>query len=204
MKVAVLANWGIGALMLETLSQMENVCVSFVVSDFDRNSDEAWRNSVLKCAEKIGIPCLQAGKISGKDLERRLAQMDLMLCHAWKNILPESVYGAPKLGSLNLHPSLLPKLRGPSPHKWVIADGEKEHGLTCHVMDRGIDTGPIVAQRRIALMGNETPENLVDMLKPLVAPVLTLSIRKIGSPNFRPVPQDESCATYAHKTRGKT
>ncbi|MCP4451806.1 MAG: hypothetical protein GY809_10120, partial [Planctomycetes bacterium] len=156
MKVAVLANWGIGGVVLETLARMENIVVSFAVSDFNREMPGAWQNIVLETAEGLGLSCFRAGEFSRLELATRLEDVDLMICHAWKTILTEDVFGAPRLGSLNLHPSLLPKFRGPSPHKWVAASRETEHGITCHAMDSGVDSGPIIAQKRVPLRGNES------------------------------------------------
>ncbi len=199
MKVAVLANWGIGGVVLETLARMENIVVSFAVSDFDPKTPGPWQNTVLETAEAFGLSCFRPGEFSRMELANRLGEVDLMICHAWKTILTEDVFGAPRIGSINLHPSLLPKFRGPSPHKWVAESQETEHGITCHVMDSGVDSGPIIAQKRVSLTGNESSDALVELLKPLVKPLIETSISRILDPDFRPLPQDVTRITYAHR-----
>jgi methionyl-tRNA formyltransferase len=86
--------------------------------------------------------------------------LDLIVSVASSQIFRRAILGVPRVGCLNIHGSLLPKHRGINPSFWVLLEGEKETGITVHLMDEHIDTGPIVLQRPLTVSENETLDSL--------------------------------------------
>ena len=95
-----------------------------------------------------GIPVFEAADLAHAETITLLARLrpDVICVACFPRLLPVSILALPRLGALNLHPSLLPSYRGPAPLFWVFHDGLERAGVTLHVMDAGADTGPIVAQ----------------------------------------------------------
>lgn len=115
---------------------------------------------------------------------------------AYGRLLPAELLAVPPLGVLNIHPSLLPKYRGPSPVGTAILEGETETGVTVMRMDQGMDTGPILGQRQVHILPGETAGELTRRLFGLGAELLLelLPAWKVG--DIKPVPQDEAKATH--------
>lgn len=108
-----------------------------------------------------GIPLVATPSLRMRDLEPRLAHLDLsrlaaiiVACFPWK--VPRRLRALPRFGALNVHPSLLPALRGPEPEFWALRLGLRETGVTVHLMDDGLDTGPILAQRPVPISRDTT------------------------------------------------
>ena len=97
---------------------------------------------------------------------------DLFVVAAFGQILPQRVLDIPHLGSLNVHASLLPRWRGAAPIQASIRAGDAESGVTIMKMDAGLDTGPTLARRRVAITSDETGQSLHDKLAQLGAELL--------------------------------
>jgi len=121
---------------------------------------------------------------------------DLIVVAAYGKIIPKEILEIPKYGSLNIHPSFLPKYRGPSPIQFAILNGEKITGATIMLMDEKMDHGPILAQEKIALRPDETSQTLHQKLSQLGADLLIKTIPQYLERKIRPKPQDEKKATY--------
>ena len=115
-----------------------------------------------------------------------------------KIIPKEIIYSFPK-GILNVHPSLLPKYRGPNPIREVILNGEKETGVTIFLVDELVDHGPILRQEKIGLLGDETYLELEEKLGKLGGKALREIIIDYLEGKIKAIPQDESKATYTKK-----
>ncbi len=107
----------------------------------DRRDLEAW-------CQTQGVDCVVTGDL--KSQTERLRDLDLLLVCRF-NLLGPEVFEAPWLGTINIHSSLLPAYRGVHPVSWALINGEKETGVTIHRIDRGVDTGGIVAARALAI-----------------------------------------------------
>ena len=129
------------------------------------------------------------------------SEIDLLISHAFMRILPRKVFAAPKYGSINIHPSLLPKYRGPSPTYWVLHNKENVTGLTCHFIDKYIDTGDIIHQIEIPVKSGDTIASIIERQKPLVVELLFKSFSKIRDQNFRPITQQNRLASYAPRPK---
>ena len=107
------------------------------------------------CALELGLPVFQPASLRNEAAQEQLAGLgaDVIVVAAYGQLLPAAALNAPSLGCLNLHPSLLPKYRGPSPVATAILEGEVVTGVTLMLLDEGMDTGPIVAQLAYPLSG---------------------------------------------------
>jgi len=122
---------------------------------------------------------------------------DLMVVAAYGLLLPAAVLSGPRLGCVNIHASLLPRWRGASPIQQAILAGDEYSGVTLMKMDRGLDTGAMIASRRVAIEPCWTAADLHDVLAPLGAGLLLESIDNIESAIQQAQIQDESRVTYA-------
>jgi len=124
---------------------------------------------------------------------------DVIVVMAYGQILPRSVLDIPKIASLNLHASLLPRWRGAAPIQAAIAAGDRETGMTVMYMDEGLDTGDILLQRKIDISPAETGATLHDRLAQIAPEALLESLRLLAAGNAPRIPQDKTLATYAPK-----
>ncbi len=122
---------------------------------------------------------------------------DIMIVMAYGLILPVVVLETPKYGCINIHVSLLPRWRGAAPVQHAILVGDKETGVTIMQMDKGLDTGAILAQESCIIEPQDTTESLYAKLSAM-APSLVLNVLD-GIDQISPLCQDNSLATYAHK-----
>lgn len=126
------------------------------------------------------------------------AQPDLIVVVAFR-ILPKALYTIPRLGSFNLHASLLPKYRGAAPINWAIIRGEKETGVTTFFLKDKVDTGSLLLQARVAIGPDETAGELHDKLAEVGAEMVLQTVRLIELGKTRPRPQNDAQATTARK-----
>ncbi len=131
-------------------------------------------------------------------LKSRLLHPDLIVVVAFR-ILPREVYTIPKLGSFNLHASLLPKYRGAAPINWAIINGEKESGVTTFFLKDEVDTGSILLQTRVPIGPNDTAGDLHDTLSKAGAETVLQTVRLIELGSAQPRTQDDSLACPAPK-----
>ncbi len=125
-------------------------------------------------------------------------QPDLIIVVAFR-ILPPEVFRIPRLGSFNLHASLLPKFRGAAPINWAITKGEEETGVTTFFLREKVDTGSVLLQARVRIGRDETAGELHDRLADLGAQVVLQTVRAIELGTAKPVAQDESGSSLAPK-----
>lgn len=123
-------------------------------------------------------------------------KLDLIIVAGFGKILPDEIINLPKFGSLNIHPSLLPKYRGASPVVATILSGDKTTGVTIIKMTAAMDAGPIVGQMKVKLTGTETNQILLPALAKFGAELLADIVPYYISGEIKPVPQQEEKATY--------
>ncbi len=156
---------------------------------------------VKELALKHDIPVLQPEKL--KDAEThdllRSFNADVMIVAAYGLILPQAVLDIPRLGCLNIHASLLPRWRGAAPIQRAIAAGDKESGITIMQMDAGLDTGDILLLSTCPINDNDNGGDLHDRLAEMGASSILEALKDIESGNTKPIKQDDTLATYAHK-----
>ncbi|MGC8976434.1 MAG: methionyl-tRNA formyltransferase [Candidatus Ratteibacteria bacterium] len=128
-------------------------------------------------------------------------QPDLIVLISYGKILPTSILNIPKFSSINVHPSLLPKYRGPAPIEWALINGEKKTGITTIKMDEKIDTGEIIMQKEVEILPIDNAFTLKNKLSQISANILIESIEKIKS-GEKTIPQ-KGIPSYAPKLKKK-
>jgi methionyl-tRNA formyltransferase len=181
---------------------MQNHEVIGVVTQPDRPAgrhQQIQMSSIKQVAIEAGIPILQPEKLRRPDAIESLKQWipDAYVVAAFGQILPQAVLDIPRYGSINVHASLLPRWRGAAPIQAVIRAGDPESGVTIMKMDAGLDTGPILSQRAIPLVADETGQSLHDKLAVIGAELLIDTLPGYFSGEITPQAQDESGVTYA-------
>jgi methionyl-tRNA formyltransferase len=155
--------------------------------------------AVKRVALEMGLPIIQPAKIKSDDFYNRLKELnaECMVVVAFGRILPGRIIFLPPLGSINLHPSLLPLYRGAAPINWAIINGERETGCTTMFMDEGMDTGDILLSERVTIEPEENALELSRRLADIGAHVLCKTLRELEKGNLTAKKQDDSKAIYA-------
>ena len=154
---------------------------------------------VKKIALNLGYEVHQPASIRTAKFANRLAEHkpDIIVVVAFGHIIPKNILAIPKLATINIHASLLPKYRGPAPIQWAIINGETETGVTTMLMDEGLDTGDILLASKIEIFSYDTSATLHDRLADLSADLLIQTIDSFESGDITPMSQDHTQATYA-------
>lgn len=152
-------------------------------------------------AEQHRIPIYQPATLRDPQEQETLKNLgaDLIVVVAYGLLLPKQILEAPRYGCINIHPSLLPRWRGAAPIPRPIEAGDKKTGVTIMQLDEGLDTGDIWLQASYAIDPEETSQSLHDKLAPISAELLLQTIALLESGTNRPIPQDNTKATYAAK-----
>lgn len=199
--MVVLANWGIGEAMTRTLAASSGVELVAVLTDrLEPDAGIPWSGAVAATARELSLPLHGADLLDFDGMAALLQSLraDYLFMHGCKRILPRRVFAAPARGTINLHPSLLPRYRGPAPHHWVLRNQDRVAGLSTHFVDEGIDTGPLVAQREVLLRpGEETMDSLLDKLRAATPELVCETLENLARPGFSPRPQNHEHASYA-------
>ncbi|MEV4165535.1 methionyl-tRNA formyltransferase [Nonomuraea dietziae] len=163
--------------------------------------ERIWSDSVADLAEEHGVPVLLRNRPDDQELMARLkeADPDLIVANNWRTWIPPEIFTLPRHGTLNVHDSLLPAYAGFSPLIWALINGEKEVGVTAHMMDEDLDAGDIVLQRAVPVGPDDTATDLFHRTVDLIAPIVTESLALIASGRTDWTPQDRSMASFFHK-----
>ena len=147
---------------------------------------------VKKYAVEQGIPVLQPEKLKDPLFIEQLRSLkaDLQIVVAFR-MLPEIVWSMPRLGTFNLHASLLPQYRGAAPINWAIINGDKETGVTTFFLKHEIDTGDIIRQERIPILPTDNVGTLHDKLMELGASLTVKTLDDIIAGNVKSIPQSD-------------
>lgn len=185
--------------ILETLIQNTNVVL--VVSQPDKKVGRKQiltKTPIHEVADKYGIPVFQPEKIKN-DYERILeVKPDIIITCAYGQIIPKVLLDLPRLGCINVHASLLPKLRGGAPLHHAIIDGLDKTGVTIMYMDEAMDTGDIISTISYDIKSSDTTEDIHDTLRELGAKLLIDTLPSIVTGTNRRIKQNETEATYGY------
>jgi methionyl-tRNA formyltransferase len=156
-------------------------------------------------ATEMRLPVFQPERIRAEEAQARIREVgaDLMVVVAYGQILPASLIEGPRLGTVNVHASLLPRHRGPAPVEWAILSGDSETGVTIMQMDAGVDTGPILAQERLPIAADEVAPRLEGRLANVGARLLVRTLDDLVEGRLQPVPQPAVGATHAPRLRSE-
>ncbi len=156
---------------------------------------------VKQRALELGIPVEQPPTLRATDIQQRLAayRPELIVVVAYGLLLPDPVLELPGLGCVNVHASLLPRWRGAAPIQRALLAGDETTGVSIMQVDAGLDTGPVLLQRELALSASDTAESVHDGLAALGAEALLEAVEALGRGEAESRPQDDSVATHAPK-----
>ena len=154
-------------------------------------------------AEKNNISVLKPISLKKEDFLRKIKELDVdfFVVADYGKILPKELLSIPKKMSIGIHPSLLPKYRGPAPINWVLINGEKETGVTIFKMSEFLDSGDIILQRKIPIKDTDDFFSLYNRLALESVSVLIESIKLIMEGKVSFVKQDEKEATFMRKLK---
>jgi methionyl-tRNA formyltransferase len=177
---------------LEALVDRHNV--EAVVTNPDRRKGRGRRKvapPVKQVSEEAGLRVLQPDKVNVASFVEEIREMepDVIVVVAYGHILRERLLTLPPMGCVNVHASLLPAYRGAAPIQWAIMKGERRTGVTIMQMDRGMDTGPILAQRDEPIRPDDTAASLSERLARLGASTLVEALEGLEQGVVQPKPQ---------------
>jgi methionyl-tRNA formyltransferase len=152
---------------------------------------------VKLAAEELGLRILQPESLRDTQPIADLRELapDVIVVVAYGQILRPQVLEIPSRGVLNVHPSMLPRWRGASPIPAAVLAGDERTGVTIMLMDAGMDSGPVLSQRELAIDVNDTSASLSERLADAGADLLAETLPRWLSGEIEPAPQDSSLAT---------
>jgi methionyl-tRNA formyltransferase len=147
------------------------------------------------------LPVFQPASLKAAEAQAELQALraDVMVVVAYGLLLPVAVLATPRLGCINVHASLLPRWRGAAPIERAIAAGDRETGVTIMQMDAGLDTGPMLCQRRYAIDEETTGDDLRQQLARLGSEALLATLQQMELGQHSSRPQDDALSCYAPK-----
>lgn len=163
---------------------------------------------VKECALEHNIPVMQPKRIKNPEAiaELKTYEADVYVVAAFGQILSQEILDIPRLGSINIHASLLPKYRGSAPIQYVILDGEEKTGVTIMQMDAGIDTGDMLYKKEVKIEAEDTFETLHDKLMYLGGEAIVEALPLLEEGKLVPVKQNNDLSCHApmiQKTMGE-
>ncbi|MCL1833790.1 MAG: methionyl-tRNA formyltransferase [Leptospirales bacterium] len=202
MRVGFFGTPDIASHMLKRLCREHDVL--FLVAPEDKGRGRNLKVTVCsskEIAESEDIPVLQPKSLKNQEFVEELKKFnaDIFIVVAYGKLIPESVFTLPRYGTINLHPSLLPKYRGAAPVEWAIINGEKETGVTVQMINEELDAGDIIAQEKIQLNNSITSGELYEIVNSIGEELLLKSVEILSDGRDRLIPQDHSKATYCGK-----
>ncbi len=191
--------------VLENLKQ-SGIELAAVVTQPDRPRGRGRKVSFSPVKEKaveLGLEVLQPLRVREEAFIQQLQglQPDLIIVAAFGQILPEKILRIPPLGCLNVHASLLPRYRGAAPIQRVLMNGEKKTGVTIMLMEKGLDTGDMLAQAEVTIMAEMNFGQLHDRLALVGAELLMKTLPAWQEGKITPVAQVEKDSSYASPLR---
>lgn len=200
MRIVFMGTPELAATVLEGLIESEyEIAGVFTQPDKKKGrGQEVVFSEVKELALKHGLEVFQPTKLKEEWVYGKLEELaaDIIVVAAFGQILPENILKLPKYGCINVHTSLLPKYRGASPIQWAVINGDAYSGVTIQYMDKGIDTGDIIASRRVELEKGETGGSLHDKLAVHGKELLLEALESIANGTATRTPQDNESANY--------
>lgn len=178
-----------------------------VVSQPDRPKGRGHKlqpTPVKAFAEQNNLPVFQPLKVRAPEVIAQIAELqpDLIVVVAFGQILPQALLDVPKLGCINVHASLLPKLRGAAPIEWSLINGERVTGITTMLMNAGLDTGDMLLSETVPIDDDMILPELRERLMTIGARLLVKTIDNLA--DITPIKQDDLLSTYAPLIRKDT
>jgi len=160
---------------------------------------------VKRAALGHGLRVIEPESMRDPESKSLLSELrpDVIVVAAFAYLLPPDVLAMPRLGCINVHPSLLPRYRGPSPVAAALLHGDSETGVSIMLMNQGLDTGPVLSQERVSIKDTDTTGSLTTALSSVGGRLLASTLEQWGRGELSPKPQDDALATYSEMIRAK-
>ena len=176
--------------------------IALVVTQPDRprgRGRKMYPPPVKTTALNLELKIIQPESIKTREFEALVKQInpDFIIVAAFGNILPVNILAIPKIGTINIHASLLPYYRGPAPINWAIINGETSTGVTTMLMDEGLDTGDILLAVEETITAQDTAATLLDRLAQRGADLIVKTLEAYADNSVQPVSQNDALASYA-------
>lgn len=148
--------------------------------------------------KSYNIPEIRAKSVNSEKFRKELIKLnpDIVLIGSWGEKFQKETYNIPKIATINAHPSLLPKYRGPNPYFWVIRNQEPFSGITFHLVDSGYDTGAILAQEEVKIYPSDTGESLKQRTVLTARGTVCELLNALNEDIIIPLQQQEEKASY--------
>lgn len=203
-RVVFMGTPGVAVPVLDALQECPEVEVAAIYTPPDRKRGRGQTleaSPVKQRGEELGIPVVQPNSFRGAEVVAVLKsyEPDVVVVAAYGRLLPPEVLAIPHFGCLNLHPSLLPKYRGPAPVAGAILAGDDVTGVSLMLLDQGMDTGPVIAQRERPIDESDNSATLTETLFIDGAALLVESLRGWTGGSIPAVDQNDDLATYTSK-----
>ena len=159
----------------------------FILSDYTQ-----------KHIESLKLPQIKAKSANSNEFKNALLRLnvDVLLVGTWGEKINKEIFDIPKIASVNIHPSLLPKYRGPNPYSRAIMFGEDKTGITFHLLSEKFDEGAILFQKSVEILKTDNSATLKTRMCKEVAPMSELLIHKLNTEILPTIKQDETLASY--------
>ncbi|MBN2395682.1 MAG: methionyl-tRNA formyltransferase [Candidatus Atribacteria bacterium] len=203
MKIIFIGTSSFGIPVLKKLLLLNEQIIT-VISQPDRPSGRGkiiQATPVKEIAIANGLKILQPENINDERIIQTIKELkpDLMILIAFGQILNKNILDIPTLGCINVHPSLLPKYRGPAPIQWAIIRGEKETGISILFLNEKIDSGDIILQKKVNIFPEENFQELHQRLSLESAEMIEMVLEKIKTGNYQKIIQSQEDQFYARK-----
>ena len=148
--------------------------------------------------KSYNLPEIKAKSANSERFRKQLLKLnpDIMIVASWSEKIDKLTFDIPKTATLNIHPSLLPKYRGPNPYVQTIKNKEKKSGVTIHLMDKNLDSGAILDQREVEILNTDTGKELKSKTALVARGAICELLQKMSEDIVFPVEQKEENATY--------
>jgi methionyl-tRNA formyltransferase len=197
-----------GGIVIFAYSEVGHACLTFLLdrgekiealfTHEDSSDERQWFSSCAALAKSRGVPVYTASPKDGDTVERVIRGIapDLIFSFYYRLMIPERILNLARLGAYNMHGSLLPGYRGRAPLNWAIINGEKETGVTLHVMVKAADAGDIIDREPVAIGPEETAGEVALRIPAAAVRIVARQIDALKAGTAVRHVQDESKATY--------
>ena len=202
MRIIYMATAEIAAPVLQALHDHPDHEVVLVVSQPDRPQGRKRKilpSPVKALALELGLSVITPEKIGEAKDQLAALEPDASVVFAYGQYIPSRITTLPRLGSVNLHPSMLPTYRGAAPIQWAIADGLEETGISVIRLAKKMDAGDIICQRAVSIDPDDTNASLSQRMSVEAGSIIIKGLANIADPDFEATPQDDEAATEARK-----
>lgn len=201
MRVIFAGTPAFAAAALEALHQAGHD-IPLVLTQPDRPAGRGMKltpSATSQMADQLGLPTAKPVSLKDAAIQQQLQALDadVMVVAAYGLLLPQAVLDIPRHGCLNIHGSLLPRWRGAAPVQRAILAGDTETGIGIMQMEAGLDTGPVLLEKKIPITGDDTAASLFAKLTELGASTIVEALANL--PSLIAHPQPAEGVTYAHK-----